>query len=271
MKQSIHLVSGLFFMSSVLNRNCVLIRQLSSSSNSLCAVLSCLRFDDSSGCCFKAILEGGALEALHRGGPPSATVSAGTEDHAAIDEAAPESSPGKHAATGASGGTEVAVALILESERFHSFLLPAWAVMLGNVHAFEHLLVLGIKPNVIADGAGNTLLHLSARWGVPPMVSLLLADKRVRLEATNARGYTAAMEGAVASNMRTLRVLFRNKASARQALAGRYWAWVLAFARRQERTEINTQTGRIGDDDSRYFGTAPEPFSSVLLSDSLAK
>ena len=42
-------------------------------------------------------------------------------------------------------------------------------------------------------------------------------------------------------------------ASARRGLEGMYAAWLLVFARRQEINQINTQTGRIGEDDASYF------------------
>ena len=93
--------------------------------------------------------------------------------------------------------------------------------------------------------------------------STLAASWQIVLEATNTRGRTAAMEAAIAGNIAVAKQLIIRKASARTALNARYYAALLALARRQERVEINTQTGITDADDLKYFCVAPDPSYTV--------
>jgi ankyrin repeat protein len=93
-----------------------------------------------------------------------------------------------------------------------------------------------------------------------PQLPLAGQPQLLRLEGTNNAGLTAAAEAAISGNLPVLRELVAHKASARTGLRkGKYWAFLLALARRQESVEINTQTGMIGDDDTKYHSVAPDP------------
>ena len=106
---------------------------------------------------------------------------------------------------------------------------------------------------VSSDKSGDTSLHLAAAAGTGAMIEAILEDPKVRIEAENARGFTPLMEAARTGNQKTAKRLVVHKASARRGMDGKYWGWMLAFARKQEETEKSLQTGRIGDDDVRYF------------------
>ena len=137
--------------------------------------------------------------------------------------------------------------------------IAGWAIKLRNIGALQKMLRKGgYNPALPADVMGNSCLHMIARYGQQQMVDMALADDRMMIEAENAQGNTALMEAAKAGNYLTARRLVSLHASARRGLCGKYWAWLLLMARRQERTENNLQTGRIGDDDTSYF-PADEP------------
>jgi hypothetical protein len=85
----------------------------------------------------------------------------------------------------------------------------------------------------------------------------------LKLEAVNGDGCTAAMEAAKRGDLKILKELIMRKACPRRALNGRYWAFLLALVRRQERVEVNMQTGLIGSDDDKYYSVAPDPYYTI--------
>ena len=133
--------------------------------------------------------------------------------------------------------------------------LAGWCISLGNSSALQWLLKHGYDASapVNAPAQGDLCLHLAAAVGTAPMIDAILADPKVRIEAENGRGCSPLMEAARAGNQKTAKRLVVHKASARRGMEGKYWGWLLAFARKQEETEKSLQTGRIGDDDERYF------------------
>eukprot|EP00981_Chlorochromonas_danica_P010582 scaffold3290_cov165-Ochromonas_danica.AAC.25 len=136
----------------------------------------------------------------------------------------------------------------------------AWIIRMHNIKALTHFLKKGYDPTLPVDITGNSSLHCIAAYGVVEMVDLVVNDKRIRYEQTNPIGETAAMIAVKAGNFFVARRLFELRVSARDSLRGKYSAWALAFARKYEKKERNTQTGRYGDDDERYFNTSPDPF-----------
>ena len=134
--------------------------------------------------------------------------------------------------------------------------LAGWCISLGNNSALQALLKRGVDPTVSVTLTGaNNCLHLASAIGTNVMIESILDsnNSKLRLEAENARGFTAMMEAAHHGNQKTAKRLVMHKASARRGIDGKYWGWMLAFARKQEETEKNLQTGRLGDDDERYF------------------
>jgi len=132
--------------------------------------------------------------------------------------------------------------------------LAGWCISLGNNSALRLLLKGGVDPMApVTTSGGNGCLHLAAAVGLGSMIDTILEDPKVRIEAENSQGYTALMEAARVGNQKTAKRLVVYKASARRGMDGKYWGWMLAFARKQEETEKNLQTGRVGDDDERYF------------------
>jgi ankyrin repeat protein len=176
--------------------------------------------------------------------------------------------------------------------------LAAWVVALHNNKALQYLVKRGVNATLSVDSGGHPLLHWVVLHGTPEMVDILLADnsyasnagsettaggggipsssnsaasaaavagKRafIRLEQADRQGFTAAMRAVQTGNWVMFKKLLDYRASPRKALQAKYAAWVLAFVRRFERREINTQTGRVGDDDDQYFSVSPDPFYST--------
>lgn len=234
------------------------------------AALSCLRFDGPDCACLKAFLDGGALAKLCT--TPITTTNGDDEDeeHYEDDFNSPTKEHRAQSPLKAASKPPLPISSspseMLGKAVLHGLGLVSWAVKLGNTAAFEHFLSQGIDPTATVDSVGNTCLHLVANFGTAEMVSLVLADKKhLQLERCNWLGQTAAMVAAKSCNMSTLRILFRNKASARTALEGKYWAWILALAKTQERREVMPQTGRFGDDDKLF--PSPDGPNSLLWVD----
>lgn len=151
---------------------------------------------------------------------------------------------------------------------YNGLSLAAWCVKLGNSAALQQLLRRGLDASAVCvSPGGSTCLHLAAAEGTNTMVEAILGDRRVRLEARNDGGCTAAMEAARAGNFQTAKRLFAHKASMRAGLEGKYWGWMLALARKQEATEKNLQTGRWGDDDERFFRIRVPGWMLVAMED----
>jgi hypothetical protein len=77
------------------------------------------------------------------------------------------------------------------------------------------------------------------------------------LEGVNNEGLTASMLGAKVGSFDNTKAVIQMGASARRALDGKYWAWLLAHTIQYETREINSQTGIYGEDDELYFPLQP--------------
>lgn len=203
-------------------------------------VLSAVRFDDDNNVCLSALIEGGIITRLAEAEPTSLAEAGSNQAIVA---------------------PSIDTASILERSKFCGYTLIAWAIRLGRRSAVEFLLRFGVNPAAAADGEGNNCLHLTAKFASGPsataLVLSLIADRRIKLEAENFEGLTAAACGAkFGGDSIATRTLLRNKAEAQRCLRGKYWAWVLATWRRQERWQVNSQTGRFGDDDTMYVPTS---------------
>jgi hypothetical protein len=138
--------------------------------------------------------------------------------------------------------------------------LAGWVIKFKNLSALQFILRQNFPLSGSLDSEKNTALHLAARYGTEKLVELVVENLKgvqgFRFEETNMYGLTAAMfaaKGDEDSDFRALIAAIKQGADPRQALNGKYYAGILAFARRKEKYEINTQTGRLGEDDEKYF------------------
>ena len=154
---------------------------------------------------------------------------------------------------------------------FGGLTVAGWCIHLGNGYLLNKLYRKGFNPQLGADVRGDSCLHVIARFGTSSMVDMTLNDDRVIIEALNASGNTALMEASKMGNFPNSKRLIACQASARRALNGKYWGWLLALARKQESTESNLQTGRIGDDDMTYFPSADPWWYEQAMDQSLSK
>jgi Ankyrin repeats (3 copies) len=153
----------------------------------------------------------------------------------------------------------MAAAVAWHSAQYGGMTVAGWAIRLGSPTILQQLFKRGFDARWPVDVYGNTCLHVAAQYGSEAMVDAVMSCGGVRVEATNGRGYTPGMESSLSGNHKALRRLFKYGGSPRRSLDGKYWAWILALARRRERNEKNCQTGRIGDDDDTIFpSTDPE-------------
>ena len=149
----------------------------------------------------------------------------------------------------------------LEGIHFLGLSIMGWAIKAENVPVITYLLRMGLHPGTHVDSSGNNALHLASMLGNLKVVDTVLNahDEVLCLDQVNARGQTAAMIAANAGNVVITRKLIRCGSSAREALAGKYWGWLLAIVRQKEQNQIDTQTGIYGDDDVKYFSLHPDP------------
>ncbi len=251
-------------------------------------MLSSIRFDDGSLKVFMLLLRGGIIDLLAQEG-------ASEESAVAADEGSVVSGSIVGSESGASakqnfaksraasvphlevllgkqapvvgGGTDSYQVSKLQDVFFLDLNLAGWAVRLGNIKALQVLVRKSYDTSLPVDTADrNPLLHFVARYGTPDMVDVVMTDRRTRLEQTNARGETAGMIAAKFGQVKNAKRLFEYKANPRRSLEGRYAAWVLAHVRRKEKNEMNLQTGRVGEDDERYFDISPDPFYTTWYS-----
>ena len=116
------------------------------------------------------------------------------------------------------------------------YTLLGWAVTCRHVEAVEYLLSYGgISGMQRVDAHGNTTLHLAAAYGGDDMISVIISRGRIAdVDIENDFGLSAATIAAKHGNLSTVHLLHRKYgASAREALEGKYWGWLLALALRE--------------------------------------
>ncbi len=150
------------------------------------------------------------------------------------------------------------IAQLADGVTYGGYTVAGWCIKLGNHAALNLLRKNRYNMDLPADIGGDSALHLVAKFGTAPMVDIIVQSDSVHIEGANKKGRTPLMEAAIADNFRVAKRLISCHANARRGLAGKYCAWLLVMARRQEETIQNLQTGRIGDDDAMYF-PAPDP------------
>ncbi len=152
--------------------------------------------------------------------------------------------------------------LRLQAVYFGGCTIIGWCIRLGNASALHQLVRRGYNVQVPVDMMGNSGLHLVCSLSLPNlggMAEIILHDSRLKIESRNYTGQTPAMMCAKFSNFVVFRKLYNKGVDSREGLRGRYVSWMLAFAKRRERQQVSTQTGRYGSDDAIYFPAAPTP------------
>ena len=116
------------------------------------------------------------------------------------------------------------------------FTLLGWAAVCRHVEAVEFLLSYGgISGTQRVDTHGNTILHLAAAYGGDDMLAVIVSRGRIAdIDVESGLGLTAARIAAKNGNLSTVHMLHKKYgASAREALEGKYWGWLLALALRE--------------------------------------
>ena len=88
------------------------------------------------------------------------------------------------------------------------------------------------------DVKGNTCLHLAAKLNLPSIVDFIFREDGgdMQVDLHNCLGQTAATVGALHGSYNAVKLLhLRYGASARVALDGKYWGWLLALALKEVR------------------------------------
>ena len=127
------------------------------------------------------------------------------------------------------------IAQLADGITYGGFTVAGWCIKLGNHAALNLLRKNKYNMDLPADISGNCPLHLVAKFGTAPMVDIILQSDNVHIEGINKRGLTPLMEAAKSDNFRVAKRLVSCHANARRGLAGKYCAWLLVMARRQER------------------------------------
>jgi hypothetical protein len=226
-------------------------------------VLAAFWFDDGSQKTATTLFKAGIIDALCASGSVAdSSEHDGAAGAGAAVGPAPSSAPGKlSVAALANAQSSDAIPLQrLQDQFFGGYTALGWAIKLNRPKVLQFFLRRGYKVTTPVDAAGNPAMHLVAICGTAEMVDMLLLDKTILFEQPNRAGWTAAMLAAKHRNFGIAKRLFDLRADARRSLDGAYAAWVLAFVRRKEENEVNTQTGRYGDDDVLYFDISPDPF-----------
>ena len=148
----------------------------------------------------------------------------------------------------------------LQERYFNDLSVIGWSIRLSKAKSLQFFLRRGFKVTSPVDASGNPALHFVAMHGTAEMVDMVLSDRTIKLEQLNRDGWTAGMLAAKYKNFPVMKKLYEARVDCRRSLDGSYSGWVLAFVRRREKNEINTQTGRYGDDDVKYFDISPDPF-----------
>jgi hypothetical protein len=142
---------------------------------------------------------------------------------------------------------------------YKGYTLPAWAIILDNIKLFSKLTEKQATGTRGLDDKGNTSLHISAMYGTPAALEIMMTSQKVLLEARNLFGKTAIMQSMKIGNFSTLRYLAKNVAEPRRGLEEQYDAWLLQICRRRERFEKTLQTGKIQIDDETICPMSPDP------------
>jgi ankyrin repeat protein len=213
-------------------------------------VVAAFWFDDGSAKTITALFKAGLIDAL---------IGAGSLGESEQDSAVALSKLSMSALANAAT-TENFPLHRLQDQYFSDLTVLGWAIQLGRPKVLQYLLKRGYKPTLPVDAEGNPAMHFVAMHGTAEMAEMILADKNLRLEQSNRAGWTAGMVAVRQKNFGVAKRLFDARADCRRSLDGAYAAWVLAFVRRREKHEVNTQTGRYGDDDILYFDISPDPF-----------
>jgi ankyrin repeat protein len=151
----------------------------------------------------------------------------------------------------------------LQSVFFNKISLLGWAIKSKNQAAVTFLLRKGLSPKAAVDDNGNNSLHWAVMYGTTKIVYTVLdttdnvSNDVIVLEGVNNEGLTASMLGAKVGSFDNTKAVIQMGASARRALDGKYWAWLLAHTIQYETREINSQTGIYGEDDELYFPLQP--------------
>ena len=200
-------------------------------------LLSSIRYDEGTNKSLAAVLEGGIADKLLGIKPVRKQPISNNPKNAEINPS---------------------IAQLADGVTFGGLTVAGWCIKLGNHQALNLLRKNKYNMCLPADISGNCALHLVARFGTAPMVDIIIESESVQIEGLNQRGRTPLMEAAMSDNFRVAKRLVGCHASARRGLAGKYCAWLLVMARRQEENVKSLQTGRIGEDDEMYF-PSPEP------------
>jgi hypothetical protein len=236
-------------------------------------VVAAVRFDDGSLKTLMHLLRVGIFEIIAPSDDllPSqpSIASTGSATMISAEEATDTRRVGRQSIIGSiskSASIDVPIPPKMGDQMFQDINLLGWAIRLHNLKVVQYFVKKGCNVTQPVDFRGQPCLHYVAMYGIPEMVDVLMSDKRLRWEQENRRGMTAGMLAAKHGNVKVAKKLFGYKASARRSLEGRYAGWVLAFARKAEKFEINTQTGRYGNDDELYFNTSPDPSNTMWYS-----
>jgi hypothetical protein len=151
------------------------------------------------------------------------------------------------------GNTEVfdLVLHVIQSINTMVETLPASSSSSNSKEIHNHLLN---SINNSGSSSGNTdsgitmILGNTSSHAIPDVKRILM-----RYESYNALHETPFMLASKHSNFQIIKKFFQLKVNLRNALNGKYAAWVLAFVKRLESKEKLTQTGRYGSDDELYF------------------
>ena len=228
------------------------------------AIISSIRFDDGTGKMFAVLMEGGAPKVLKL--RPSTGASEAEDGDVTTNLI--NSDENRMIGNGKKSGqflrgraSMIAVSdtmFGLDHVRYHGRSLCAWIVMLRRSMLLQYVLRKGYSMDGVVDDDGNTMLHYAARYGSAGTLDLIISNTRLLFEKENNDGFTAGQIGAKYGDSSVIRKLFNYGGDSRAALCGCYRAWILARTLQKEKCQINTQTGRIGDDDKLYFPVTPD-------------
>lgn len=119
--------------------------------------------------------------------------------------------------------------------------LLGWAVCCRHVEAVEFFLTYGgISGMQRVDNGGNTALHTASAYGGDEIIAVILSRGKISdIDLKNNFGLSAARVAAIHGHFTTVHLLHKKYgASAREALDGKYWGWLLLLALREVKNLI---------------------------------